>query len=153
MVTPVLLVASEKWWVSFSKISRPPPTFGLPQLQRCDGNKPVCDRCDRADIQCKYVGVAPRRRITDALEARALELEIQVADLANTDSTVVLSDRIFEKLRAFVDAPPPPHELSHSIPLFPWGPPQQQTSSRRRGAVVNEVLEEGYQPVVGSFKS
>lgn len=114
---------------------------------RCDGSKPTCERCLRADTPCRYVGVAPRRRVTDALEARALELETRVADLAQTHHQVVLSDRIFDKIRSFIHEPPTVAIPSLNIPIFPWSSPQL-TARRQVGRVVNEPMEEGYRPVI-----
>ncbi|KAF8309913.1 hypothetical protein DL93DRAFT_1690911 [Clavulina sp. PMI_390] len=46
---------------------------------KCDGAKPVCSRCQRLHKDCAYpTGVIKRRPKTDILQARILELQLEV---------------------------------------------------------------------------
>lgn len=84
----------------------------------------------------------------DALETRALELELQVADLTRSHNRVVLSHRIFDKIRVF-GIPPVNIDIQQPayIPLFPWTLPSPDPL-KRRGIVRSEQSGEGYEPVV-----
>ncbi|KAF8309034.1 hypothetical protein DL93DRAFT_1796751 [Clavulina sp. PMI_390] len=68
---------------------------------KCNGLKPYCGRCHKLHEECVYPsGVARRRRASDTLEARVLELELVTLKLTllSTHNLFLASARLLERI-------------------------------------------------------
>lgn len=118
--------------------------------QKCDGEKPLCGRCRRLRKACEFPGgVARRRRVTDILEARADDLQLQVLALCSKHDRIILSHRLFDKLKLLSHLDLGKHSYTH-LPMFPWNEVARQSAHTHRisGEISNEDTEEGYKPVI-----
>ncbi|KAF8309037.1 hypothetical protein DL93DRAFT_2231218 [Clavulina sp. PMI_390] len=91
------------------------------QKQKCDGLRPCCSRCNHLDKQCDYAfGIAQRRRATDALEARVLELEITILRLTlpSTHNLLLLSARLLGRIARLGDLSQPSQSLGVADSVF-----------------------------------
>lgn len=115
-------------------------------FQKCDGARPTCSRCSRLGRQCDFSGLPPRRRRVDILEERALELQLQLAELCGTHDRVLLSNQLFDKLE-LLNRPPDPLPERDSFPMYPCTL-GYQTDFITRGEVFPEDMEYGYRPII-----
>lgn len=126
------------------------PTLALRGQQRCDGSKPICGRCKRLHKECHFPGgIARRRKVTEVLEARALDLELQVLALCAQHDRQILSHRLFDKLQLLGYLDLSRHTYSQ-LPMFPFHREARQSAHTHRicGEVSNDDTEEGYKPVI-----
>lgn len=118
--------------------------------QKCDGARPTCGRCRRLQKDCEFPGaIAKRRRVTEVLEARALELELQILAMCSRHDRSILSHRLFDKIQLLGDLDLSRHTYRH-LPMFPFHTEGTQSAHTHRinGEVSNEDTEEGYKPVI-----
>jgi hypothetical protein len=83
------------------------------------------------------------------LEARALDLELQVLALCSRHDRHILSHRLFDKLQLLGHLDLARHTYAH-LPMFPFHREARQSAHTHRinGEVSNEDTEEGYKPVI-----
>lgn len=118
--------------------------------QKCDGARPSCGRCRRLQKNCEFPGaIAKRRRVTEVLEARALELELQILAMCSRHDRSILSHRLFDKVQLLGNLDLSRHTYAH-LPMFPFHQEATQSAHMHRinGEVSNEDTEEGYKPVI-----
>lgn len=90
-----------------------------------------------------------RRRVTEILEARAFDLELQVLALCSKHDRTVLSHRLFDKLQILGHLDLGRHLYAY-LPMYPWSEAARQSAHTHRisGEISNEDTEEGYKPVI-----
>ncbi|KAF8309002.1 hypothetical protein DL93DRAFT_1793902 [Clavulina sp. PMI_390] len=120
---------------------------------KCDGLKPLCSRCQRLGAICIYAeGIKRRRRqpINEALEARAMELELIIHKLAMTSahSLSLASTKLLDRVGRLgglgnpsqVPDPINPTQLPNSSAFRPAGKPGV---SRSRGKLDLNITTKG----------
>lgn len=98
---------------------------------RCDGNRPQCARCKSLEKTCNFPGVLARANMTDRLQRRAIELELQIARLAATHDEALVSHRLFEQFRHFGVLPKKKSTIASPLPFvlaYPWVLPLPNSS-------------------------
>jgi len=108
---------------------------------KCDGVKPVCQRCARLGGECIY-DPPERTPQTVRLQTRLRKLENELRSLSQRPSRI--SQRLQEYLSG--EALPRQRAVPPFIPLFPDGssPSNTTASSRSAGSIVELDLLEGY---------
>lgn len=106
---------------------------------------PRCGRCKRLNLRCEIPAFIPRRRHTDLLEQRALELELQLASLTARHDRQLVSQRLFEKIGTLE------FKLSRPIttvaPFYPRRFLPPPAPSQATGKITLSNTEVGYLPV------
>ncbi|KAF8304929.1 hypothetical protein DL93DRAFT_2233298 [Clavulina sp. PMI_390] len=74
--------------------------------EKCDGLKPSCSRCWWGGTECVYATGIARRRLTNMLEIRAMELEqmIHKMTIISTHELSLASARLLARIRGLGDA-------------------------------------------------
>lgn len=107
---------------------------------KCDGVKPVCQRCARLGGECVY-DPPERTPQTVRLQTRLRKLENELRSLSQRPSRI--SQRLQEYLSG--EAQPRQRAVSPFIPLFPDGSSSSGTTgSRAAGSIVQLDLLDGY---------
>ncbi|KAF8304931.1 hypothetical protein DL93DRAFT_2172870 [Clavulina sp. PMI_390] len=139
---------------TMSMLAKGAACSGCRQLKmKCDGLKPTCSRCKQRRKECVYPGSLIRRGpITEALEARAMELELQIHKmmLASAHDLSLASGRLLERIGRLGDVVRPKQIAATLdttwLPIYPQ--PKQNETGPQGGRIVGEDNAEGYNSVV-----
>ncbi|KAF8323982.1 hypothetical protein DL93DRAFT_59946 [Clavulina sp. PMI_390] len=123
------------------------------QKVKCSGTKPSCSRCDRLGKDCAYaLGVVRRRPPTEILEARLLQLQLQVnrLGLASIQDLSFASARLLEHVNRLGRRNSQAPVNAVFLAIYPQMGEGQLGSlaSGASGQILGDDLAEGYKPVI-----
>ncbi|KAF8309905.1 hypothetical protein DL93DRAFT_1689920 [Clavulina sp. PMI_390] len=114
---------------------------------KCNGLKPICSRCHRLRKECAYpAGRARRRPLVELLEARALQLQLQVNKVALSSSHdfSIASVRLGERIRLLGDMSGQIRTPANAawLPIYPaFGDEERDTMQSQKNDVTGNVIE------------
>ncbi|KAF8316528.1 hypothetical protein DL93DRAFT_733606 [Clavulina sp. PMI_390] len=116
--------------------------------KKCDGLKPRCSRCERFSKECRWASGIVRSRPTEALQARAMELEniIHKLTLSSTHDLALASARLLERIKR-LDVLSKPQKIPNTVDSLRLSATAHfYTSAEQQGRTTSGTGAKGVKP-------